>query len=125
MVAGLLFAGLTMVGGAQAAESGRAAVGGAPFRHLMEDSIVVPSANPGMAQRQAVGCTLGGFGVAGIAITSGAMAAAGAAGAAMPVGVAMNELIAYFGAGCTIGAFLAGLFPPAPAPDTAMADIGG
>lgn len=80
--------------------------------------IASPSGQREVAERQAAGCALLGLGVTGLAMASGALTAAGTGGtAAVPVGVVLGEVVAYFGAGCTIGAFLATLplFGHAPA----------
>ena len=93
------------------------------FSRLMETDLAAPSSNPEMAQRQAVGCTLVGLGVTGVAVASGTLAAAGSGGSGVvPVSAAIGQIITYFGAGCTIGAFLAGLFPVHP---PVLGDIGG
>lgn len=83
--------------------------------------IATPSGQREVAERQAAGCALLGLGVTGLAMASGALTAAGTGGAAaVPIGAALGEVVSYFGAGCTIGAFLAALplFGYAPA-DTA------
>lgn len=89
-----------------------------------------PPVTPDMAQRQAMGCTVVGLGLTGVAMMSGALATAGAGG--VPVGAAFGEIVTYFGTGCTIGAFLAGLFPSeaeseaqTPPPVSAINGIGG
>lgn len=90
--------------------------GGVSWPALAE--IATPSGQREVAERQAAGCALLGLGVTGLAMASGALTAAGTGGAvAAPVGAALGEVVAYFGAGCTIGAFLAALplFGYAPA----------
>lgn len=66
------------------------------------------SSEPEVAQRQALGCTVVGLGLTGMALASGVVATGGGAAAGGPV---VAELLAYFGAGCTMGAFIATAFP--------------
>lgn len=66
------------------------------------------SNEPEIAQRQALGCTVVGLGLTGVALASGMAATGGGAAAGGPV---VAELLAYFGAGCTMGAFIATAFP--------------
>ncbi|AWK86934.1 hypothetical protein [Azospirillum thermophilum] len=85
------------------------AAGGAP------EGFPTLSSRPEIAQRQAIGCSVVGLGVTGLALASGTMATAGGGATAAP---AVAELLAFFGAGCTMGAFIATAFPPgAPAPE--------
>ena len=72
------------------------------------------SADPEVAQRQALGCGIVGLGAAGVALASGMVMTVGSGGAAAPASVVIGELLAYFGAGCTVGAFLATALPASP-----------
>ncbi len=65
------------------------------------------SNEPRVAQRQALGCSVVGLGLTGVALASGVAATGGGAVAGGP---AVAELLAYFGAGCTMGAFIATAF---------------
>ncbi|HYH37426.1 MAG TPA: hypothetical protein VD860_04325 [Azospirillum sp.] len=128
-VAGALLAGAVPAPALAAPGGGGGAGGGAggPFPWSMATELTSPSANPEVAQRQALGCTLVGLGVTGVAVASGALASAGSGGpGAVAVGAMVGEIVTYFGAGCSIGAFLAGLFSMGrPAATTAAADVGG
>lgn len=122
----LLAAALTGAPAGAAVAAGGPAAGGAGghnFSWPMGAEFAAPVADHDVARRQALGCTVVGLGVTGLAMASGAMATAGSGGtAAVPIGTVVGEILAYFGAGCTIGAFLAGLFPATGA-DTV--EVGG
>ena len=130
LVIGALVAG-TLCGTAHAAPGSGGGAANPPWPNVAE--IAAPSGHPEVAQRQALGCTVVGLGVTGVAVASGVVATAGSAGSgAVPVGAMVGEIITYFGAGCTIGAFLANLYPvmwpPAQdvgARDAIYQDIGG
>ena len=80
------------------------------------------STEPALAQRQAVGCSIVGLGLTGLALATGMAATSG--GAAAASGPMVAELLAYFGAGCTMGAFIATAFPMGNAtPDTTPARL--
>ncbi len=108
VAAALLMAALAGATPASAASTSNIGGGGISWPALAE--IATPSGQREVAERQAAGCALLGLGVTGLAMASGALTTAGTGGAAaVPVGVALGEVVAYFGAGCTIGAFLAAL----------------
>ncbi|WP_448191845.1 hypothetical protein [Azospirillum sp. sgz301742] len=119
LAAAVLLAAM-LAGAASGSAVAASASDGNRFSRLMETEIAAPSSNPEMAQRQALGCTLVGLGVTGIAVASGALTVGPAASGLIPVGAAIGGIITYFGAGCTIGAFLAGLFPVYPSPATGI-----
>lgn len=83
------------------------------FAAGMPGELPVLSPQPEVAQRQAVGCGIVGFTAAGIALATGAVATAGTGGMMAPATTVVGELLAYFGAGCSVGAYLAGAFPAA------------
>ena len=125
LVIGALMTG-TPSGTALAAPGSGGGGGNAPWPNVAE--IATPSGDPAVAQRQALGCTVVGLGVTGVAVASGAVATArSGGGGAVPVGAMVGEIVTYFGAGCTIGAYLAGLFAPAArsVAGSAADDIGG
>lgn len=115
MVAAMVIVTSAAASPALAAAAAGSGGGGVSWPALAE--IATPSGQREVAERQAAGCALLGLGVTGLAMASGALTAAGTGGAAVPVGAALGEVVAYFGAGCTIGAFLATLplFGYAPA----------
>lgn len=87
------------------------ASGGASTSWPALAEIATPSRHPEVAQRQALGCALVGLGVTGVAVASGALTVAGTGGTAVvPASAVLGGIVTYFGAGCTIGAFLGGLF---------------
>lgn len=99
-----------LAGAMPASAAGASNVGGGGASWPVLADIATPSGQREVAERQAAGCALLGLGVTGLAMASGALTTAGTGGAAtVPVGVALGEVVAYFGAGCTIGAFLAAL----------------
>jgi hypothetical protein len=113
----------TLAGNASGPAFAASSSGGSGISRFVEKDITAPSPNPEMAQRQAVGCTVVGLGVTGVAVASGALAMTGSGGSGfVPVSAAIGQIITYFGAGCTIGAFLAGLFPVR---QPAFEDVGG
>ncbi|MBP2229283.1 hypothetical protein J2847_002577 [Azospirillum agricola] len=69
------------------------------------------SSEPVLAQRQAMGCSVVGLGLTGLALASGV---AGTGGVGGPV---VGQILTYFGAGCTMGVFIATAFP--------TGDVGG
>lgn len=71
----------------------------------------VLSAQPEVAQRQAIGCGIVGFTAAGIALATGAVATVSTGGMMAPATTVVGELLAYFGAGCSVGAYLAMAYP--------------
>jgi hypothetical protein len=120
MVAAMVIVTSAAAAPALAAAGAGSGGGGVSWPALAE--IATPSGQREVAERQAAGCALLGLGVTGLAMASGALTAAGTGGAvAAPVGAALGEVVAYFGAGCTIGAFLAALplfgYEPADASD--------
>ncbi|PWC90096.1 hypothetical protein TSH100_03690 [Azospirillum sp. TSH100] len=116
MAASMIIAASVAASPALAAAAAGSGSGNGSWPALAE--IATPSGEREVAERQAAGCALLGLGVTGLAVASGALTAAGTGGAgAAPVGAALGEVVAYFGAGCTIGAFLSALplFGYAPA----------
>ncbi|PWC52735.1 hypothetical protein TSO221_13135 [Azospirillum sp. TSO22-1] len=125
-MAGALLAGAVPVSALAAPGGGAGGGAGGPFPWSMATELTSPSANPEVAQRQALGCTLVGLGVTGVAVASGALASAGSAGSGtVAVGAMVGEIVTYFGAGCSIGAFLAGLFSMGRPATVAAADVDG
>lgn len=102
--AALLIAGLLASGGLSSAH----ATGTTQPESGLPTDLPTLSSEPEVAQRQALGCTVVGLGLTGVALASGVVATGGGAAAG---GAVVAELLAYFGAGCTMGAFIATAFP--------------